>query len=365
MTAVESYRPSSVDVWDTTQKQIIKEQIAKDCSDGELRLFAQVCAKTGLDPFSRQIYAIKRSGKMSIQTSIDGFRVIAERSRDYEGQTPKQWCDEDGVWVDVWLKKDHPAAARVGVWRRGFREPLYAVATWAEYAQTSPMWSKMGPHMLAKCAESLALRAAFPNDLSGLYTSDELPDEPAPSRGRPVRSTGNDEQGAIPSPPSQQRSSALNAGEDARPQPQAASASSPVEIVTTSPPTSARRTFAPPKKAEADEVEPMTLREAQQTATRMRQEATKEAPAPVEGVQPALMTALRDTLTRITNDSVRKELVAKWSEAGLPNVKAPNVTLTEAQYEVALVLAQDAEESQAELEKPFDEPTLLDEDGAA
>lgn len=174
---------AAVELWDSTQKQIIKDQIARDCSDGELRLFAQVCAKTGLDPFSRQIYAIKRAGKMSIQTSIDGFRVIAERSRDYEGQTPKQWCGGDGQWVDVWLSKDRPAAARVGVWRRGFREPLYAVATWAEYAQETPMWKKMGPHMLAKCAESLALRAAFPNDLSGLYTSDEMGQE---ERARPT-----------------------------------------------------------------------------------------------------------------------------------------------------------------------------------
>lgn len=166
---------TAVELWDTQQKQLIKDQIARDCTDGELKLFAQVCAKNGLDPFTRQIYAIKRGGKMTIQTSIDGFRVVAERSGKYEGQTPKQWCGKDGVWVDVWLKSESPAAARVGVWKTGFREPLYAVATWAEYGQDTPMWKKMGPHMLAKCAESLALRAAFPNDLTGLYTDDEFP----------------------------------------------------------------------------------------------------------------------------------------------------------------------------------------------
>lgn len=173
---------TAVELWDSQQKALIKDQIARDCTDDELRLFAQVCAKTGLDPFSRQIYAIKRNDrnapggkKMSIQVSIDGFRVVAERSREYEGQTPKQWCGPDAKWVDLWLNDEPPVAARAGVWRRGFREPLYMVALWKDYAQdSSPMWKKMGAHMLAKCAEAQALRAAFPADLSGLYTSDEM-----------------------------------------------------------------------------------------------------------------------------------------------------------------------------------------------
>lgn len=188
---------AAVELWDAAQKRLIKEQIAPKATDDELRLFAQVCAKTGLDPFSRQIYAIHREvsekqdggqwvkkQRMTIQTSIDGFRVIAERSGQYEGQTPKEWCGPDGKWVTVWLSANQPAAARVGVWRTGFREPLYGIATWKEYAQENgPMWKKMGPHMLAKCAESLALRAAFPADLSGLYTTDEFPTVEQQDRG--------------------------------------------------------------------------------------------------------------------------------------------------------------------------------------
>ena len=137
--------------------------------------FLAHCQRTGLDPIARQIYAIERGGKWGIQMSIDGARLVAERSREYEGQTPVQWTADGATWVDVWLDENHPpAAARVGVYRKSFREPLYAVATFKAYSAGGPMWQKMPALMLGKCAEALALRKAFPQDLSGLYTSEEM-----------------------------------------------------------------------------------------------------------------------------------------------------------------------------------------------
>ncbi len=160
---------------DPQQIDVIKRTVAKGTSDVQLSLFIEVCRGSGLNPFARQIYAVMRGNDMTIQTSIDGYRLMAERSGKYAGQRGPQWCGRDGIWCDVWLADEPPAAARIAVLRKDFVEPIWGVAKYSSYCQpNSTTWKKMPDVMLAKCAEALALRKAFPAEMSGIYTAEEM-----------------------------------------------------------------------------------------------------------------------------------------------------------------------------------------------
>lgn len=173
--------------WTETQKAALVQIGLDEAPDADLSVFLHYCQRTGMDPFTRQIYMIGRwdgraqRKKYTIQMAIDGFRIIAQRTHQYAGQTEPQWCGPDGVWRDVWV--DHqrpPVASRVGVLRHGWPMPTYGVAHFIEFAPTNkdgvlePMWRRMPANQIAKCAEAAALRKAFPNDLSGIYVPEEL-----------------------------------------------------------------------------------------------------------------------------------------------------------------------------------------------
>ena len=165
---------SAITQWTQEQTQLISSTIAPNCTPDELKLFSYACQRSGLDPFSRQIYAIKRGGKMSIQVGIDGLRSVAERSGQLDGSATFWIGDTEGSqWSDVWLGSKPPAAAKTIIYRKGCSHPFVGVARFQDY-NAQGLWSKMPAAMLAKCSEALALRKAFPADMSSLYTADEM-----------------------------------------------------------------------------------------------------------------------------------------------------------------------------------------------
>jgi phage recombination protein Bet len=153
--------------------QIIKNMYFRDSSDEEFKVFLNACRRTGLDPTMRQIHPIKRAGKMTIQTGIDGFRLIAERTGKYSpGKEPSYIYDQQSKLqsTTAYVKKQ----TMDGTWHE-----VSATAFWNEYVvmyngKPGQFWAKMPHGQLAKCAEALVLRKAFPAELSGIYTTDEM-----------------------------------------------------------------------------------------------------------------------------------------------------------------------------------------------
>ncbi|MFI1735231.1 recombinase RecT [Streptomyces acidicola] len=162
-----------------------------EASPAQLGIFFHYCKASGLDPFGRQIYMIKRKSRgeirWTIQTGIDGYRLIARRAADRAGQSIAYedfvWYDAEGGEHNVWLRDEPPAACKFVVWRGDSRFP--AVAHWREYApkvwdyeaqeyKLGGLWPQMPASQLSKVAEALALRRACPADLSGLHVDEEL-----------------------------------------------------------------------------------------------------------------------------------------------------------------------------------------------
>lgn len=178
------------------QRQALQTLGIGAVAPGDLAIFLHECQKTGLDPFQKQIYLIRRGDKSTIQVGIDGLQTIARRTvtktGEAFGEAPILWCGTDGVWRDIWLPLQAPAAAKAVV-KRG-NGTFTAVALFREFApmyngKLAGLWAKMPAHMIGKVAMAHALRQAFPAEMSGVYTDDEMeqagpavktPAQPAP-----------------------------------------------------------------------------------------------------------------------------------------------------------------------------------------
>lgn len=156
------------------QLETVRNVLAPDLSDHELQLFALVAHRSGLDPFAKQIYAVKRQGKVTFQTGIDGYRSTAAKTSEYDGSDEPEYGDI------IPTPFPHPEWARVTVYRLrpdGSRRAQSATAWWNEFypgESQGHMWKKMPRNQLAKCAEALALRKAFPYVLADIYTDAEM-----------------------------------------------------------------------------------------------------------------------------------------------------------------------------------------------
>lgn len=168
------------------KRTLIRDQWFKGASELEFQMGIAICEALRLDPIRKQIHFVKiwdsnlRREVMQPIVGIEGIRALAEETGMYRGQTDTEWCGADGEWKNVWLAEEPPAAARVGIKREGFPDPVYAVARFRSYCRTNKggglnaTWQKMDDVMIAKCAEALAFRKTFGGRLAGAYADEEM-----------------------------------------------------------------------------------------------------------------------------------------------------------------------------------------------
>ncbi len=269
------------------QVDLIKRTIAKGVTDDELALFLSTAQRMQLDPFAKQIYAVKRFDRkenrevMSIQVSIDGYRVCAMRSGEMDGEDGPWWCGDDGIWVDAWLHEQAPRAAKIAVYRKGCARPFVGVASYDSYVQLkdgkpNSMWERGPDFMLAKCAEAVAKRRAFPLELGGTVTSDEVGDEALEAEFRTVdTATPVVQPRVLPSP------SKPTIMPNSQPDTTTRTASEPVPVTTQPvPPVPAH---AAERKATEDAAREEALAKARENAAELERARIARAAAPPAG----------------------------------------------------------------------------------
>jgi len=175
-------------------------------TDAEFKIFVGVGLSTGLNPWKREIWLIKPEPYWSekyhrevqpptqIMIGINGYWQIANKHPDFDG-AESGLVNEAGELVKACQK---PIGAWCRIYRKSRKYPSEAVVYLSEYMQAKKgsRWEKAPNQMILKVAESVALRKAFPTELNGTYTDDEMPGEYAPRE--PVNVTPQAEE---PKPP--------------------------------------------------------------------------------------------------------------------------------------------------------------------
>ncbi len=149
----------------------LRNTVAPGLTDPEFMLFCEMCRATGLNPATKEIWAIKAGGRLQLMTGINGFLKIANSHPQFDGmEVVFEWEERQLI------------SATAKVYRKDRRFPSIATAYMSEYGKKTPIWATMPSVMLSKCAKSLAIREAFINELGGLYTQEEMPSEFAPPK---------------------------------------------------------------------------------------------------------------------------------------------------------------------------------------
>jgi hypothetical protein len=189
----EATRPTTaLEVWSAgdikqyglgmAEYEALRKTLAAEATPAEFRAHLMVVHRLGLSPVGGMAHFVKRLGRWTTQIGIDGYRALAEDTKLYLGPVkgyPKWQYEEGGEFTEQLLPSKIPVAAKMAIWRKGWKDPVEFTAAYSQYVQTdydgkiTVRWQKAPHPQLAKCAEAGAQRLAFPRKLGGIYTIEE------------------------------------------------------------------------------------------------------------------------------------------------------------------------------------------------
>jgi phage recombination protein Bet len=191
---------------DPKRLKLIRDTVAKQASETEFNWFIDICRHTRLDPLRKQIYCFvfhasdAKKRQMVPVTAIGGLRAIAQRTGTYRADNRAPRLETDESLRDSLTNPLGIIRAEVSVFQHSHGEwhEIVGEAYWEEFApivdewvddpeagrrrpsgkrmldKTKDGWRRMPRLMLAKCAEAVALRKAWPDDLGNLYEETEI-----------------------------------------------------------------------------------------------------------------------------------------------------------------------------------------------
>lgn len=201
-TSIAQRIPVDNDFFTAHQQRMILDMYLSGATPQEASVLMEVARLRRLNPLLGQIHFVKRWDATkarevwACQVAIDGFRAIAQRTGEYNGQDEPEFEHEAGKLI----------LARVKIYRRGIDRPFVGVARYAEFVQTKReggpvhMWAKMPANQTAKCAEAQGFRKAFPEECSELLAPEEITRVEESGFLGDLRSAGPDNDNAQPNP---------------------------------------------------------------------------------------------------------------------------------------------------------------------
>jgi len=203
-TAIAISDPEIASMFSDARIALIRNQTARDAPDSVFAAMIDIAKRRRLDPLAKQIIVAKFKDTWQMIVTIDGYRSIAEQTGRYAGNDAPVFTWPDEPVLTSW-GKSAPESATVTVYKlvEGQRYPFSATVYWEEFDGKKNNWLSMPRTMLAKVAESHALRKAFPAVLSGTYTQEEMDQASIEVSGQMVQRAAGEIPASVRSAPPQ------------------------------------------------------------------------------------------------------------------------------------------------------------------